>query len=207
MLSVAEHRLTYAKLEAENRRLSSRLSELEQLVFEDPLTGISNRRFFDGALSQEISRAHRARSTFALVLLDIDHFKHINDQWGHQVGDQVLRTVAGRLRLAARAGDQVCRIGGEEFGILCSPFGGSQDVGRLGARFLATVGSEAIEPVGVVTVSIGVAVFSGAAQVRWPTYGRSSGSLPSRAAADLYAQADAALYKAKSEGRARVCSR
>ncbi|MHB8078769.1 MAG: GGDEF domain-containing protein [Candidatus Krumholzibacteriia bacterium] len=92
--------------------------EMSQLVHSDSLTGVHNRAYFDEQLALEVERARRRESPLALVLADIDHFKRVNDTWGHPVGDGVLRTVARELLGGLRRIDLVCRIGGEEFALI-----------------------------------------------------------------------------------------
>src|SRR5205823_14148923 len=92
--------------------------QLASMVFTDPLTGCYNRRGFDQALAREIARAARAGSDLSLLAIDLDHFKHVNDTYGHLAGDVVLRELGGLLVQGARAGDIVARTGGEEFSIL-----------------------------------------------------------------------------------------
>lgn len=160
----------------------------------DPLTGVANRRSLIAALDRDVARAVRTRESIALMMVDIDHFKHVNDQYGHPVGDQVLCSVVNVLRQRVRAQDLVGRYGGEEFMVVLP------DTGLLGAEQLARELCKAVEvsrcPVdGVegsgiaVTVSIGV-------------FG---GRLESGDSWDmLIAAADRALYQAKENGRNRV---
>ncbi len=160
----------------------------------DPLTGVANRRSLIAALDRDAARAVRTREPIALMMVDIDHFKHVNDQYGHPVGDQVLCSVVNVLRQRVRAQDLVGRYGGEEFMVLLP------DTGLLGAEQLARELCKAVEVSrcrvdGVegdgiaVTVSIGV-------------FG---GRLESGDSWDmLIAAADRALYQAKKNGRNRV---
>jgi len=178
-------------------RLDAANRELRRLSAQDSLTGISNRRHFDQTLAQEWRRALRARRPLALILFDIDYFKQYNDVYGHQAGDECLRTVAGNLaRHARRPGDWVARFGGEEFGVVLSETDG------LGAVHLAEQMRAAIEALAIphagsavgraVTISAGVASM-----------------VPDLASGDLgelVQWADAALYEAKRQGRNRVVS-
>ncbi|MFN3440026.1 MAG: diguanylate cyclase [Acidovorax sp.] len=160
----------------------------------DPLTGVANRRSLIAALDRDVARAVRTRESIALMMVDIDHFKHVNDQYGHPVGDQVLCSVVNVLRQRVRAQDLVGRYGGEEFMVVLP------DTGLVGAEQLARELCKAVEVSrcrvdGVegdgiaVTVSIGV-------------YG---GRLESGDSWDmLIAAADRALYQAKENGRNRV---
>src|SRR5687768_13199033 len=114
-----------------------RLDRLQYESLHDPLTGLYNRRGFDAQLIHAVSRAQRYRWTFALVVLDLDGFKAINDRLGHQHGDAVLRSVGERLRIGLRAGDVAARLGGDEFAMIVHVDGGtevSSVLQRLGAR-------------------------------------------------------------------------
>lgn len=161
---------------------------LQRIAAIDPLTGLANRRFGLERLAQEFSRAVRAREPFGVVLFDIDHFKSINDTFGHQAGDQVLRTVADAARSVLREGDTLMRYGGEEF-LAVLPGAGSEDLHELGERIRREVEGRVIRDQHHqirVTVSLGAVGF------------------PSNDVADiddLIRQADAAMYLAKSSGR------
>jgi diguanylate cyclase (GGDEF)-like protein len=166
-------------------------AQLASMVLTDPLTGCLNRRGFDQALTREISRATRAGSEFSLLAVDLDHFKTVNDTYGHLAGDDVLRAVGALLVKSGRAGDVVARVGGEEFAILLA------DTGLPGAQLFATRLCDLIRTHGFVigsnddrvaiTTSIGVAV--GAPR-----------GVPDFAEL-LWARADDALYAAKRAGR------
>lgn len=160
----------------------------------DPLTGVANRRSLIAALDRDVARAQRMREPMALMMVDIDHFKDVNDQYGHPAGDRVLCSVVNVLRRRVRAQDLVGRYGGEEFMVLLP------DTGLVGAEQLARELCKAVEesrcpadgvpgPGIAVTVSIGV-------------FG---GRLESGDSWDmLIAAADRALYQAKNNGRNRV---
>ena len=100
------------------RELEAALMEQERLAISDALTGLHNRRFFDQSLDLEVARAQRADASLGLLMLDLDHFKWINDRYGHQAGDDVLVEVARRLEPVLRGGDLIARYGGEEFVVL-----------------------------------------------------------------------------------------
>lgn len=164
--------------------LQERIGRLNRDAQTDPLTGLGNRRSLEFSLSllQAEGRA------FAAIVLDIDHFKQVNDNHGHEVGDQVLRRLAELMRRCCREGDLLCRTGGEEFLMLLP--GASVDVAAVVAeRLRVTVQDTPVQPVGAVTVSLGVARWDGEA-----------GSGPVAA----LSEADRALYQAKQEGRNRV---
>jgi diguanylate cyclase (GGDEF)-like protein len=168
------------------------LNELEARALQDPLTGLFNRRYFEQRVVQELQFANRHATTLALAILDIDHFKAVNDGWGHPVGDRLLLELGSYLRGCVRTEDVVVRHGGEEFSILM------READEAGARATAErlrAGIEAFPFVQSgnripITVSIGVAVARGR-----------KGLL----AAQLVEAADLQLYRAKREGRNRVC--
>jgi diguanylate cyclase (GGDEF)-like protein len=166
-------------------------AQLASMVLTDPLTTCLNRRGFDQALTREIARATRAGSEFALLAIDLDHFKRVNDTYGHIAGDDLLRAVGTMLVQAGRAGDVIARVGGEEFAILLA------DTGLEGAQLFATRLCERIreqefiisgtqEPLQI-TTSIGIAV------------GAPRGT--SDFAEMLWSRADDALYAAKRANR------
>ena len=118
LLSFGAVALCWVLLVAYGRRAAARAEASEQLALRDPLTGLGNRRAFDRLLTPELARAH---PDAAVLLVDLDGFKAINDTWGHDVGDEVLKAVADRLRQTARGSDFVARIGGDEFAVLARP--------------------------------------------------------------------------------------
>ena len=163
----------------------------------DFLTGFHNRRYLQSRLREELARAQRAKQHVACLMIDVDHFKRINDQYGHLAGDAVLREVAQRIDAEMRMSDTGVRYGGDEFAIVL-PDGSLGDGERVAARVLnaarsqpIAIGAHAAE---TVTLSIGVAA-----------------AVPDHSTRDykvladrLVAEADAALYRAKSAGRDRV---
>ena len=161
------------------------LESVQDLAATDGLTGIANRRSFERALEQEIARASRTGHPLSLVMIDIDHFKALNDTHGHQVGDQVLRDVAGVIAASCRQFDTAARYGGEEFAVLlpgCDP-----DTAARTARRLRLSIAE-LRCAAPVTASLGVA--------SWPA---DAGD-----ASTLVQCADDALYASKRAGRNRV---
>ena len=166
------------------------LERTKDMAVRDGLTGLYNRREFDRLLRQAIGREDRQKGKFALLMLDIDHFKKLNDTYGHPVGDQALRSTAQLLKRTLRQGDQAARYGGEEFVAILA---GADEAGAL---HLAERVRRAIESEQVTvddarirfTASLGVAV--------WPVEGREP--------AALLASSDRALYAAKERGRNRV---
>jgi diguanylate cyclase (GGDEF)-like protein len=181
-----------AKYLAANDPEARAAEELHRRATADPLTGLPNRRAFDEALAREVARAARGGAALAVVLVDVDHFKRVNDAHGHPAGDQVLRTVAARIAAAARAGDLVGRLGGEEFGVAL-PGADLLAAAQAAERIRARVADEPVEAAGAalaVTVSAGVAAL-----------GPDAADGPA-----LVARADARLYQAKRDGRNRVAS-
>lgn len=171
-------------------------TRLETLATEDSLTGLANRRCFDDRLNDEWARAYRDRSSLALLMIDVDHFKAYNDEYGHPAGDACLRVVASILAAEMhRAGDLAARYGGEEFAMLL-PNTDAAGCARIGERI-----REAIHLAGLVhassPISASVTVSVGGATCR-PAFERTAGS------ASLVEAADRALYAAKDTGRDRL---
>ncbi len=170
-------------LRESNLQLQALQAELESLVVADPLTGTFNRRKFHQVLDRAVSNAERHAHCFALLMIDIDHFKHINDNFGHQVGDEVLRDVCVLISETVRSADQLFRVGGEEFCLLAS-IEEESDAGPLAEKLRHVVSAHPFPVVGRVTVSIGIANF------------RAGDTQES-----IYARADNAMYEAKRNGR------
>ncbi len=177
------------RLRADNARL---LAELRRLSLTDALTGVGNRRAFDDALRQEIARSRREGTPLGLVLVDLDHFKQINDTLGHRVGDEVLASFAERLREVARDADRLFRYGGEEFALLA---GGSDAAGATALAW-RVVRAAAARPLRAGHRLVDVTCSAGAA-ADFPG--------DDAAGASLVGRADAALYRAKEAGRDRAC--
>lgn len=172
--------------------LRSNLDQSLELAVTDQLTGLHNRRYMSGQLGALVARAARGGEPTAALMVDIDHFKRINDTFGHDVGDEVLQEFAVRLATNVRAVDLACRYGGEEF-VVIMPETGLERAQRIAERLRLHVGgspfriSKASEPL-LVTISVGVAVTAG------------EGDTPDA----LLKRADAAVYDAKASGRNRV---
>ncbi|MBK1726200.1 diguanylate cyclase [Halorhodospira neutriphila] len=163
---------------------------LQRQATVDPLTGVFNRQRFEAELERTLARHERYSDTAAIAMLDIDHFKAVNDAYGHNVGDRVLREVAERISEALRLGDTLGRWGGEEFLILL-PGTGLGGARRAAERFRARIEAAPLPPVGRVTISLGVTAIRG-----------------NDSTTGLLARVDEALYEAKNcNGRNSVAAR
>ena len=163
---------------------------LERLAAIDPLTDAYNRRFGLGRLAEEFSRAIRAESPLGVLMFDLDHFKAVNDTYGHLVGDRVLRSVARTCRRVIREGDVLIRYGGEEF-VVILPGAGDADVRDIGERLRRAIGETSVAEGDQrikVTVSVGGSIYSDAVS----------------SVEELIARVDADLYEAKQGGRDRL---
>lgn len=166
---------------------NERMQELERQASEDPLTGLKNRRRFEEDLNLAMARARRERTTGALVMLDLDYFKQVNDTWGHPAGDRLIVEVAGVLRARTRVSDVLARLGGDEFAVILPRC--TIGEARLAAEAIAKAirdhepEQEHVEPV---TASVGVAMF---------------GDRPRTNNAAIVSEADSAMYAAKDGGR------
>lgn len=165
-------------------------SQLEILATTDALTGLQNRRKFEHSLDQELLIVERRSTPLSLLVIDVDHFKQVNDTHGHAAGDQVLKAVALQLGSYARNIDMLARIGGEEFAVIL-PDTGADSALMIAQRMRAAIAnadwSAAALPGMALTISLGAATL-----------------LPGEAAHSLLARADQAMYAAKSQGRNRV---
>ena len=172
--------------------LQSLIDSLCDLSLQDPLTGLSNRRHFFSVLERELDRVNRTGSAALLLMIDIDHFKQVNDTHGHQVGDRVLQTVARNLARCVRPMDSLCRYGGEEFAMVLPSCQGS--MGWLVAERIRRAVEKTVVVVEQdtrlnVTISLG-----GAFAVQWV-----------RTSPQLWLErSDHQLYRSKSGGRNRV---
>jgi diguanylate cyclase (GGDEF)-like protein len=161
--------------------------KLDRLANRDRLTKLYNRRFFDEELGRELERARRYRHPLSLLMIDLDRFKAVNDEYGHRKGDQVLAAVAAVILANTRRNDLAARWGGEEIAVVIPQLAAENAVAAA-EKLRALVEREAPRRTGLpVTVSVGVALFD-----------------PKDTAADLIGRADKALYKAKRRGRNRV---
>jgi len=174
----------------ERRRAEAQLRQefhsMERLATRDPLTGVWNRRCFEDAIGGEMGRSQRHGHPLSLLMLDLDHFKDINDAAGHAAGDQVLRGVADGLRGALRTSDSITRWGGEEFLILM-PNTGLASATILAERIREALATRPFEGIGRVTASLGLSEF-----------------IPPESLEAWVERTDQAMFRAKGEGRNRV---
>lgn len=179
-----------AQLAEANAQLEAANDRLEELATTDDLTGVWNRRHFLGMLDRECRRTARTGAGLALVMVDVDHFKHVNDTHGHPFGDRVLQAVAAVMQQEARSVDLVARYGGEEFMVLM-PETDARAAATAGERLRRRIADHPVREDGrnvAVTVSVGAA---GLDETLDPT--------------DLLRRVDEALYAAKDRGRNRTC--
>lgn len=168
------------------------LQELERMASHDSLTGLLNRRAFERVCEARWRAWQRDGTRFALLCLDVDHFKSVNDRGGHGVGDAVLQAISAELLRQIRPGDDAARIGGEELVLVMGRVGSDDEAWTAAERLRRAI--EALPPPAAlhgrpVTASLGVAIVCD----------------PDTCAADVQVRADLALYRAKAEGRNRVC--
>jgi len=168
------------ELEEANRKIS-------ELVYLDPLTRVANRRSLDETLAREVERGARLGLPLTVVLLDVDHFKSVNDSFGHAMGDKVLQSIASTLLANSRPYDLVARYGGEEF-LVMMPGDNLEDGGMVAERFRNAISDILIDGfISKVTASFGVATL-----------------IPGQPSNSLIGRADQAMYRAKQNGRNRV---
>ena len=182
---------TQIKRKRHSDYLRDRLEESVELAVTDALTGLHNRRYMETHLSALAEQAENTGRPLSLVVVDIDNFKSINDTYGHEAGDRVLRQFAARFRRNTRSIDLACRFGGEEF-VIVMPDSGLEPARQMGERLRECIAAEPFQADGeiwiTVTASVGVA-----------TLDQPQGSLEA-----LFRRADRALYVAKRSGRNRV---
>jgi len=177
------------ELKQTQRSLESAIADIETIANTDQLTGIFNRRYFADLSEKELARSKRYKEVFSLLVLDLDNFKSVNDNYGHHVGDEVLINVAKTCNAQLRTSDALCRIGGEEFAILL-PHTKANSALEIAERVRSSVKASRISygqnnQTLTVSVSIGVTEFSE----------------KDSAISDLLLRADKALYQAKRSGR------
>jgi diguanylate cyclase (GGDEF)-like protein/PAS domain S-box-containing protein len=174
------------ELEAANQQMRRANTELAEAASTDRLTGLANRRRLEDTAEAELSRSRRHRHPLSVVLFDVDWFKSVNDRFGHEVGDAVLREVATRLGGQVRASDLLARWGGEEF-LLLAPATGLAEALALAEKMRRLIDGTPFPVAGQLSASFGVAQYNG-----------------SEMFSTLVARADRALYRAKDGGRNRV---
>ncbi|GAB1392839.1 diguanylate cyclase [Rhodocyclaceae bacterium] len=172
-----------------NRKLNALNKELARLSITDRLTGLYNRLKTDTVLESEFQRSLRFGHVFSVVLIDVDHFKRVNDTHGHQVGDQALVTLANVLQTNTRGTDVLGRWGGEEFIVIC-PHTEQDGAIKLAENLRQQVQAQHIPGASYMTASFGVATYRPGDQPK-----------------DIVARADAALYEAKHQGRNRIATK
>ena len=178
----------HASLAIQNATMYEFIDTLSRI---DPLTGLANRREFDRLLHQEVTRSGQSGQSFSLIMADLDHFKQVNDRFGHQEGDRTLQQIGRLIQMVPkRAADAAFRIGGEEFAVLMGDTDKTGAVGLSETLRGVTEGARFLPSGEAVTISLGVATFPGDGQD----------------AASLIAAADRALYQAKAGGRNRVAA-
>ena len=177
--SIALFLLVVARMAGLIRQVEQQAVQLETLAQHDPLTGVANRRAWDRTLPVEMDRARRARTPLAVAMLDLDHFKQFNDQYGHQAGDQLLKSATAAWQFLLRSSDLLARYGGEEFAVLLPGATLGQAVEIVDRLRVATPLAQ--------TFSAGVALWHG-----------------DETSDQIVARADQALYQAKQAGRNQV---
>jgi diguanylate cyclase (GGDEF)-like protein/PAS domain S-box-containing protein len=188
--SESELRFANTELEQRLRKIEALEAELREQAIRDPLTGLFNRRYFNESIEREIARSQRAGEPLSIILVDVDHFKEINDTYGHQVGDAFLVIVANRLQNNSRRSDIITRYGGEEF-LLVLPNISIQVAARRADELRQSIANASLAHLGVeirTTISGGVACFP----------------LAGTTAVELLRAADEALYVSKNLGRNRI---
>jgi diguanylate cyclase (GGDEF)-like protein len=181
----------HGQLQQMTKSLTAKSATFQHAALTDPLTGLQNRRYFDDALAQYMDEFSRIERPLGIMIVDIDHFKSINDTHGHDVGDEVIKGLANTIIEYTRYHDIAARIGGEEFAVV-APNLAINELDKLANRLRLAVSNLAFNVGNVrlrITISIGIAIWDG----------KESG-------AALYKRADSNLYNAKRSGRNRVCA-
>lgn len=180
------------KSQREIANLQAKLNEAQAETLTDPMTGLANRTGFSIAMNEAIAKATKTKVPFVLVMVDIDHFKRVNDNHGHLVGDKVIQFLSATLKKHLKGQDTAARLGGEEFAILLpeTPLSGGHSVAekiRVVMELARLRRANSNEAIGQITVSLGLARYQEGESID-----------------DLIARADAALYRSKNEGRNRT---
>lgn len=177
----------FLELDEHKRNLTSMVRKLEELASIDALTGLANRNQFNHRFANVIRDSERKNKLFALLMMDLDNFKMINDVYGHDVGDQLLKKMSSRINSTVRGTDFVARLGGDEFAVLLSDINSPNDAGRVSKNIIENLS----EPFQINTITLSVTISIGIAT--FPFGGRTL--------TDLYKASDVALYKAKGKGK------
>jgi len=181
---ISEEKHHYAIILTDITREEKYKQELENLIITDPLTGIKNRRYFTKKLKDEIERAKRYKHPLSIIMFDIDFFKKVNDRYGHDVGDEVLKQYSSFILSLLRVGDEFCRIGGEEF-IIILPHANKDNSFKIANKIRVSI--ESSKKVVPITMSFGVVEY-----------------IDGEDATTMFKRVDNALYEAKKSGRNRV---
>ena len=198
LLERAEHELEQRvkertrELTLINSRLQEQESRLKGLAMYDPLTGLANRRLLDERIEEALSSCSHKSHKVALLLIDLDKFKPVNDTHGHEVGDALLRAIAGRLQSLVRSSDTVARIGGDEFVIVIPGMGDTSRAQQIGENVIRELSQPIAEDEHTLNISASVGM------AFYPDDGLNGAS--------LMRQADKAMYEAKRNGRNRLFS-
>ncbi|MDP2056773.1 MAG: sensor domain-containing diguanylate cyclase, partial [Thiobacillus sp.] len=190
---ITERKAAEDKLRQQTAELQKLHAELKELANRDSLTGLLNRRAFHEHVAQMLRTARRRKESAALLMIDLDHFKQVNDRFGHAEGDHVLKMVAAALKATARENDIVARHGGEEFVVAVLGASEAESIAAAERLRLAIAAIKNIKS--SITASIGVTTCA-------PQVHKREASLILE---ELLAQADRALYAAKNNGRNQVC--
>jgi diguanylate cyclase (GGDEF)-like protein len=174
-------------LERTYRRMGNLTADLAHLAHHDPLTGLANRVLFQEQLEQSLAKARDDGATLAVLYLDLDLFKNVNDTLGHETGDQLLKTVAARIKGCVQGNSVIARLGGDEFAILMRPINIMQECTMLASRIVKEIGS--VYDIDGHEIVIGTSI------------GIASTELGTSSPEQLLKQADMALYRAKADGR------
>lgn len=191
-LANAELKQANERLQAQTVELTRVNQELEQMSVTDPLTGLYNRRFFEGLMDNEMQLSIRNNEINSIILIDIDNFKSLNDQFGHTIGDEILKTIAARLLTRVRKTDIACRFGGDEFFVLC------RRADKESSLIIAEDIKQAVisSPLKFNGLSLMVTFSMGIATV--------PGDYPIHTAEEFLRCADIALYHCKQAGRNKI---
>lgn len=178
------------RLTREIQRRVEAEEKIRWLAFFDPMTGLPNRNMLDDRLDNAVARAKRFGSRLAVLFVDLDGFKSVNDRHGHEIGDATLRMVAQRIQGVIRDIDTVVRLGGDEFCVLLNEVGSEDEAGHVAQRLIESISSpEELSGISVrIGASVGIALFCGTQQQK---------------SSDLLLDADRAMYEAKRQGKGR----